>query len=295
MKNNISGVGAALVTPFDPKGAVDFKALEALVERVIQGGIDYLVVLGTTAETATLTEAEKKEVIACIAQVNAQRVPMVIGIGGNNTAAVEAQIRAFDFSAFEALLSVTPYYNKPSQEGMYRHYLAVAEASPVPVILYNVPGRTGVNLQPQTVLRLASATDRIIAIKEASGNLSQAAYILRDRPEGFRVISGDDNLTLPMVALGGDGVISVAANAFPRMFCRMVHAAQQGRTAEAASLHLRMMETVDALFAEGNPTGVKAALAHYGLMGNYLRLPLVPASEALSRRLADLISQYELE
>ncbi len=295
MKNNISGVGVALVTPFDSQGKIDLKALETLVDRAIQGGVDYLVVLGTTAETATLTEAEKQTVITCISQVNARRVPMVIGIGGNNTAAVEAQIRAFDFTPFDAVLSVTPYYNKPSQEGMYQHYLRIAEASPVPVILYNVPGRTGVNLQPQTVLRLAQATDRIIAVKEASGQLSQAAYILRDRPEGFRVISGDDNLTLPMVALGGDGVISVAANAFPRMFCRMVHAAQQGNTAEAAALHLRMMETVDALFAEGNPTGVKAALVHYGLMENHLRLPLVPASETLSRRIAELIDRNELE
>jgi len=295
MKNNISGVGVALVTPFDRQGKVDLNALEILVDRTIQGGVDYLVVLGTTAETATLTEAEKQTVITCISQVNARRVPMVIGIGGNNTAAVEAQIRAFDFTPFDAVLSVTPYYNKPSQEGMYQHYLRIAEASPVPVILYNVPGRTGVNLQPQTVLRLAEATDRIIAVKEASGQLSQAAYILRDRPEGFRVISGDDNLTLPMVALGGDGVISVAANAFPRMFCRMVHAAQQGNMAEAAALHLRMMETVDALFAEGNPTGVKAALAHYGVMENHLRLPLVAASDTLSRRIAELIDRNELE
>lgn len=295
MKNNISGVGVALVTPFDRQGKVDLNALEILVDRTIQGGVDYLVVLGTTAETATLTEAEKQTVISCISQVNARRVPMVIGIGGNNTAAVEAQIRAFDFTPFDAVLSVTPYYNKPSQEGMYQHYLRIAEASPVPVILYNVPGRTGVNLQPQTVLRLAEATDRIIAVKEASGQLSQAAYILRDRPEGFRVISGDDNLTLPMLALGGDGVISVAANAFPRMFCRMVHAAQQGNMAEAAALHLRMMETVDALFAEGNPTGVKAALAHYGVMENHLRLPLVAASDTLSRRIAELIDRNELE
>ena len=295
MKNNIHGVGVALVTPFDSQGQIDLKALETLVERTIQGGVDYLVVLGTTAETATLTETEKQTVIRCITQVNAQRVPMVIGIGGNNTAAVAAQIQAFDFTPFEAVLSVTPYYNKPSQEGMFQHYLKIAEVSPVPVILYNVPGRTGVNLQPQTVLRLAAATDRIIAIKEASGHLSQASYILRDRPEGFRVISGDDNLALPMVALGGDGVISVAANAFPRMFCRMVHAAQQGKMAEAAQLHLRMMETVDALFAEGNPTGVKAALAHYGLMGNRLRLPLVAASDALTRRIADLIDRNELE
>ncbi len=295
MKNNIHGVGVALVTPFDSQGQIDLKALETLVERTIQGGVDYLVVLGTTAETATLTETEKQTVIRCITQVNAQRVPMVIGIGGNNTAAVAAQIQAFDFTPFEAVLSVTPYYNKPSQEGMFQHYLKIAEVSPVPVILYNVPGRTGVNLQPQTVLRLAAATDRIIAIKEASGHLSQASYILRDRPEGFRVISGDDNLALPMVALGGDGVISVAANAFPRMFCRMVHAAQQGKMAEAAQLHLRMMETVDALFAEGNPTGVKAALAHYGLMENRLRLPLVAASDALTRRIADLIDRNELE
>lgn len=295
MKNNMSGVGVALVTPFDREGAVDFKALEALVEHVIRGGVDYLVVLGTTAETATLTGAEKAAVVECITAANKGRVPMIIGIGGNNTAAVEEQIHAFDFSAFDALLSVTPYYNKPSQEGMYQHYKKIAAVSPVPVVLYNVPGRTGVNLLPQTVLRLASEVDNIAAIKEASSSLSQAAYILRDRPEGFRVISGDDNMTLPIIALGGDGVISVAANAFPRLFCRMAHAAQQGRTAEAAALHLRMMEAVDALFAEGNPIGVKSALAHYGLLGNYLRLPLVVSSAALDQRIGELIARYELE
>lgn len=295
MKNNMSGVGVALVTPFDREGAVDFNALEALVERVIAGGADYLVVLGTTGEPATMTPAEKAAVVECITSVNHKRLPMVIGIGGNNTAEVEEQVRAFDFSAFDALLSVTPYYNKPSQEGMYQHYKQVAEASPVPVILYNVPGRTGVNLLPQTVLRLASQVENIAAIKEASGSLSQAAYILRDRPVGFRVISGDDNMTLPMVALGGDGVISVAANAFPRLFCRMARAALEGRTAEAAALHLRMMEAVDALFTEGNPTGVKSALAHYGVMGNHLRLPLVPSTEALDARLGELIARYELE
>ncbi len=295
MKNNMQGVGVALVTPFTAAGTVDFKALEALVESVIAGGVDYLVVLGTTGETATLTGAEKAAVVECVTETNAARVPMVIGIGGNNTAALEEQIRAFDFSDFQALLSVTPYYNKPSQEGLYQHYKKVAEASPVPVMLYNVPGRTGVNLKAETTLRLAREFENVVAVKEASGDLAQAGYILRDRPSGFSVISGDDNLALPMMALGGEGVISVSANAFPRTVSRMVHEAMAGHAAEAAALQMRLMEAVDALFAEGNPTGVKAALAHRGLTGDYLRLPLVPATDALKGRLGELIDRYELK
>ncbi|CAK5273360.1 unnamed protein product, partial [Mycena citricolor] len=256
--------------PFSEDGSVDFGALEALVERVTAGGADYLVVLGTTAETPTLTADEKEAVV------------------------MVASIRKTDFTGIDAILTVTPYYNKPSQEGIYQHYKAVAAAAPCGVVLYNVPGRTGVNMKAETVLRLAHDCPNVVAVKEASGCLSQAAYILRDRPEGFAVVSGDDNLTLPMVALGGDGIISVAAQAFPEKFCRMAHLALDGRVKEAASLHLQMMEAVDSLFEEGNPTGIKAALSCLGVIGNYLRLPLVPASDRLVSKIDGLLKAYEL-
>lgn len=291
----MKGVGVALVTPFTENGAVDYSALTHLVEHVIAGGVDYLVVLGTTAETPTLSLEERKAVIRCVKEVNGGRLPIVLGAGGNCTADVVSYLRTGDFDGIDAVLSVTPYYNKPSQEGIYQHYKAIAEAAPCSVVLYNVPGRTGVNMQPSTVLRLARDFSNIIAVKEASGSLSQAAYVLKDCPAGFSVISGDDNLTLPMVALGGAGVISVAANVFPEKFCKMVHLALEGRFAEAAPLHLSMMETVDALFAEGNPSGVKAALSCCGLMGNRLRLPLVPVSETLCGKIGSLLKSNDLK
>ncbi len=291
----MKGVGVALVTPFTENGAVDYSALTHLVEHVIAGGVDYLVVLGTTAETPTLSLEERKAVIRCVKEVNGGRLPIVLGAGGNCTADVVSYLRTGDFDGIDAVLSVTPYYNKPSQEGIYQHYKAIAEAAPCSVVLYNVPGRTGVNMQPSTVLRLARDFSNIIAVKEASGSLSQAAYVLKDCPAGFSVISGDDNLTLPMVALGGAGVISVAANVFPEKFCKMVHLALEGRFAEAAPLHLSMMETVDALFAEGNPSGVKAALSCCGLMGNRLRLPLVPVSETLCSKIGSLLKSNDLK
>ncbi len=291
----MKGVGVALVTPFTENGAVDYSALTHLVEHVIAGGVDYLVVLGTTAETPTLSLEERKAVSRCVQEVNGGRLPIVLGAGGNCTADVVSYLRTGDFDGIDAVLSVTPYYNKPSQEGIYQHYKAIAEAAPCSVVLYNVPGRTGVNMQPSTVLRLARDFKNIIAVKEASGSLSQAAYVLKDCPAGFSVISGDDNLTLPMVALGGAGVISVAANVFPEKFCKMVHLALEGRFAEAAPLHLSMMETVDALFAEGNPSGVKAALSCCGLMGNRLRLPLVPVSETLCSKIGSLLKSNDLK
>lgn len=295
MKTNIRGVGVALVTPFTKEGTVDFPALKRLVGSVTAGGADYLVVLGTTAETPTLSSGEKEAVRNAVVEANGGRLPLVIGIGGNNTADVVGHIERFDFTGFDALLSVVPYYNKPSQEGIYRHYKAVAEASPRPVVLYNVPGRTGVNMTAATTLRLARDFDNVAAIKEASGNLSQAAYILRDRPEGFLVISGDDNLTLPMMALGADGIISVAANAFPERFSEMVHAAVRGEFGPASRLHMRLMEAVDALFEEGNPVGIKAALHIRGIVENTLRLPLVPSSDRLHDRLEELIARYDLK
>ncbi|MFI3268337.1 MAG: 4-hydroxy-tetrahydrodipicolinate synthase, partial [Rikenellaceae bacterium] len=228
MNSFLDGVGVALVTPFTNSGEVDFKALEKLINFTIDGGVDYLVALGTTAETATLTTDEKSAVLDCILSVNAGRKDVVVGVGGNNTADVCAQLANYSREGVKAILSVTPYYNKPSQEGIYQHYKQVVSSSKLPIILYNVPGRTGVNMTAATTLRLAHEFDNIVAVKEASGNLGQAAYILRDKPANFKVISGDDNLSLALIAQGGSGVISVAANAFPKVFCEMVHSALEG-------------------------------------------------------------------
>ncbi len=294
MKNNIQGTGVALVTPFDAKKEVDFEALARLVDHVTEGGADYLVVLGTTAETPTLTREERRAVVGFIREKNGGRLPLILGVGGNNTAEVVRCMEDYDFDGITAILSVTPYYNKPSQEGLYQHYRVIARESPKPVVLYNVPGRTGVNMTAQTTLRLAHDFEKIAAIKEASGSLLQVGYILRDKPENFMVISGDDNMALPMVALGGDGVISVAANAFPEVFCRMVKLCLAGDFAGASLLQMSLLEPVDALFAEGNPVGVKCALALQGVMRDELRLPLVSASAALRERIAGLMSKYNL-
>ncbi len=294
MTNRLQGTGVALITPFDNHRAIDFSALEKLIEHVIAGGADYLVALGTTAETPTLSCAEKEELTAFIHSRNAGRLPLVLGVGGNNTAEVVRQLEKIDPSGIEAVLSVTPYYNRPTQEGLYQHYKAVAEASPVPVILYNVPPRTGVNLSAETTLRLAREVENIAAVKEASGSLSQMAYILRDRPKDFLVISGDDNMALPLIALGGDGVISVAANAFPEPVCRMVRLCLEGDFARASELQLQLLECIESLFCEGNPAGIKAALAVRGLIENVLRLPLVPCSDGHCARIEALIRQHKL-
>lgn len=292
---NLRGVGVALVTPFTNDGSVDFAALTALLKHVSEGGVDYLVVLGTTGEPATMTAAERDAVVRHVIANNAANLPIVVGMGGNNTAELIISIKSFNFDGISAILSVTPYYNKPNQAGLYAHYAAVLEAAPLPVILYNVPGRTGVNMTAETTLRLAhDFPGRAIAVKEASGNLSQAAYIIRDRPEGFLVISGEDNLALAMTAIGGDGVISVSANAFPERFCAMMHSALEGRFTEAALMNLSLHEATDMLFAEGNPTGAKAALAIKGVMGNNLRLPLVPASDSLYEKIKAQIAKYSL-
>ncbi|WP_294592951.1 4-hydroxy-tetrahydrodipicolinate synthase [uncultured Rikenella sp.] len=295
MSLQLKGVGVALVTPFTEGGAVDFPALTALIEHVTTGGVDYLVVLGTTGEPATMTAEERHRVVRhCVAH-NPGNLPIVVGIGGNNTAEVIRTMQTFDLEGVSAILSVTPYYNKPNQAGLYAHFSAILEAAPLPVILYNVPGRTGVNMTAETTLKLAHAfPGRAIAVKEASGNLSQAAYILRDRPEGFFVLSGDDNLAMALVAMGGDGVISVAANVFPDTFSCMIHATMVGNIADAAPLNLTLHEVTDLLFAEGNPVGAKGALAIKGLMGNNLRLPLVPASEGLLAKIKAQIDRYGL-
>ena len=294
MKNNIQGVGVALVTPFTQNGEVDYDALGRVVEHVTRGGVDYLVALGTTAETATLPRQEQQEILAFIRKCNGARLPLVVGIGGNSTDDVIGRFREFDLDDAAAVLNVTPYYNKPGQRGLYEHYKAVAEASPVPVLLYNVPGRTGVNMTAETTLKLAREVRNIIGIKEASGFLSQITCLLRDRPEGFLVISGDDGIALPLAALGSDGLISVAANALPELVAEMMRTAAAGDNKKAAALHLRLHGVIDALFAEGSPTGIKALLAAKGIIENYLRLPLVPASDALQERFGQLIRKYDL-
>ncbi|MCD8172288.1 MAG: 4-hydroxy-tetrahydrodipicolinate synthase [Alistipes sp.] len=294
MKNNIHGVGVALVTPFDDRGEVDFDALGRLVRYVTEGGVDYLVALGTTAETPTLSAGEKRDIVACIKAANAGKLPLVVGIGGNSTRDVVENIRAFDLSGTDAVLSVTPYYNKPSQEGLYCHYETVAAESPVPVILYNVPGRTGVNMSAETTLRIARQVPNVLGVKEACGLIPQMARILRHRPEGFMVISGDDCFCLPLTVIGGDGVISVAANAFPREFCAMAHAAGRGENSVASELFMRLFEPMEALLEEGNPAGIKAALAIKGVARSGVRLPLVEASAGLSAKMERLISENAL-
>ncbi len=295
MSINLRGVGVALVTPFTAGGEVDYPALTSLLHHVTAGGVDYLVVLGTTGEPATMTPEEKHRVVRHCVENNPGGLPIVVGIGGNNTAEVIRTMQTFDLTGVSAILSVTPYYNKPNQRGLEAHFSAVLEAAPLPVILYNVPGRTGVNMTAETTLKLAHAyPGQAVAVKEASGIMSQAAYILRDRPEGFFVLSGEDNLAMATVAMGGDGVISVSANVFTETFCRMMHAALEGDFRQAAALNLTLHEATDLLFAEGNPVGAKAALAIKGTIGNFLRLPLVPASEGLMTRMRQQIERYGL-
>ncbi len=291
--NKFKGLGVALVTPFDGEGKVDFEALKNLLEYIEK--VDYYVVLGTTAESATMNGEERDAVVRYVVEYNAGRKPIVVGIGGNNTAEVVQNLKKFDLSGVDGVLSVVPYYNKPNQRGIYAHYAAVLEASPLPVILYNVPGRTGVNMSADTTLKLARDFEgKAVAVKEASGNLSQVAYILKDRPEGFLVLSGDDNLTLPMLAMGGDGVISVSANSFPEKMSTLVHSALEGDVTTAKPLSLELWEATDLLFKEGNPCGVKMALAIKGIIEAGVRLPLVEASEELREDLKKQIEKYEL-
>lgn len=290
--NKFHGTGVALVTPFNTDGSVDFDGLRNVINHIIEGGVDYLVSLGTTGETATLTADEKKAVWEFTAETNNGRVPLVIGIGGNNTREVTGQLKQFDNSNYDAVLSVSPYYNKPTQEGIYQHYKAVAEASALPVILYNVPGRTGSNVAAETTLRLAHDFKNIIAVKEASANFDQFNRIIRDKPEDFLFISGDDPITLPMIAMGAVGVISVVGNALPAIFSTMVRMCLAGNFIEAQPLHHSITEITGQFFAEGNPAGVKAALKMLGVCGDSVRLPLVNVSNGtadnISRELRKL-------
>jgi 4-hydroxy-tetrahydrodipicolinate synthase len=293
-KTKFQGVGTALITPFNAKGEVDYPALEKLVELQVNNGIDYLVVQGTTGESVTLTEKEKEEVLAFILKVNNNRLPVVLGVGGNYTDQIVARLKKLKPEGLSAILSVSPYYNKPTQEGIFQHYKALSEASPLPIILYNVPGRTASNLLPATAVKLAKSFPNIVGIKEASGNLEQIMSIIRLRPEGFLVISGDDNLTLPIIACGGDGVISVVSNAFPNEFSFMVHQAMDGNYGQARSFHYKLFELTQQLFVDGNPAGVKEAMQFRGICGNTVRLPLVPVTHETSSRIKFFIKENKL-
>ena len=273
---NLKGMGVALITPFKDDESIDFDALSKLIEYQIQNGIDYLVVSGTTAETPTLTEQEKNEVLSFVIERVKERVPIVLGLGGNNTRGIVERLKTESFQGVDAILSVVPYYNKPSQEGIYQHYKAIASATKLPVILYNVPGRTGVNMTAETTLRLAREFDNIVAIKEASGNITQMDDIIKNKPKDFTVISGDDGITFPLITLGAVGVISVIGNAFPREFSRMVRLALEGDYANALLIHHKFTELFELLFVDGNPAGVKSILSSMGYIRNRLRLPLVP-------------------
>ena len=285
MQTRLTGMGVALVTPFKEDGSVDYEALLRLVDYQLQNGTDFLCVLGTTAETPTLSKEEKEKVKRTVIDRVNGRIPILLGVGSNSTQAVVESVKNDDMTGVDALLVVVPYYNKPSQEGIYQHYKAVAEATELPIVLYNVPGRTGVNMTAETTLRLARDFDNIVAIKEASGNISQMDEIIRNKPEGFDVISGDDGITFPLITLGAVGVISVLGNAFPAGFSKMNRLALQGNYAEALAIHQKFAEMCNLLFVDGNPAGVKAMLNIMGMMENKLRLPLVPAREATCDKL----------
>lgn len=294
LTNKLMGMGVALVTPFKKDGSVDFQALERLVEYQIENGTDYLVILGTTSETPTLTEDEKYEIARVVIAKNNKRLPVVMGIGGNNTRTVVEKIKTTDLSQIDAVLSVVPYYNKPSQEGIYQHYKAIAQATNTPIVLYNVPGRTGVNMKAETVLRLANEFPNVVGVKEASGNFAQIDEIIKNKPNHFMVISGDDGVTFPLITLGAVGVISVIGNAFPREFSRMVRLAMRGDLAGAREIHYRFTELMELLFVDGNPAGVKSMLSMMGFIENELRLPLVPTTLKTTERMRQVLDQIRL-
>lgn len=287
------GTGVALVTPFKKDFSVDTEALTRIVNFQIDNGINYLVVLGTTAENATLGQDEKELVIQTVVAANNKRLPLVLGVGGNNTHKLVEELKTRDFSDFVAVLSVSPYYNKPSQEGIYQHFKAIAEASPIPVILYNVPGRTASNMLPSTVIRLAKDFKNIVAIKEAAGDIVQAMKLIQEKPEGFLVISGDDMVTLPMVLAGGSGVISVIGEGFPKQFSEMVQLGLQRKVDEAYKIHYQLADAIDMIFEQGNPAGIKEVHKLLGLSENTLRLPLVNVNADLSNRISNFIKNLQ--
>jgi len=284
-----TGTGVAIVTPFRYDDSIDFTALRNLVEFQIQNKVEYLVVLGTTGESVTLTSDEKRAVVDTVLETVNGRIPVVVGIGGNNTQDIINKIKHFDFTGIDGILSVSPYYNKPNQSGLYEHYKAIAAASPVPVILYNIPGRTGMNICAETTLRLASDFKNIIAIKEASGNLSQIMEIIKGKPDHFEVISGDDLLALPIVALGGKGVISVVANAYPLQMSELVRLALAEKIEEARKIHYSLQHLINLLFVEGNPAGIKATLEIKKLTTAHVRLPLVKVSQNTYEKIGEQV------
>jgi len=285
---NLKGMGIALVTPFKKDESVDYQALSHLIDFQLKHGADYLVALGTTAETPTLTAEEQSEIIQLVVSRVKKQIPVVVGVSGNNTRAVVEKLQKDDFSGIDAILSVVPYYNKPSQEGIYQHYKAIARATELPVVMYNVPGRTGVNMTAETTLRLAREIDNIVAIKEASGNLVQVEEIIKNKPQDFDVISGDDGITLSLIELGAAGVISVVGNAFPEEFSNMVVLALDREYSNALIIHQQFVELIDLLFVDGSPAGIKCLLNMLGYIDNVLRLPLVPASKSTAEKIRNV-------
>jgi len=291
--DSLRGLGVALITPFKEDFSVDTQALTRLVQHNIDNGTDYLVILGTTGETATLNAEEKKVVIDTVKKAALGKLPLVLGVGGNNTQSVVEDLKNTDLSDFHAVLSVSPYYNKPTQEGIYQHYKALAEASSKPIILYNVPGRTSSNIAPETVLRLANDFENIIGVKEAAGDMDQVLRLLRIVPEDFLVISGDDNLALPLIVAGGAGVISVIGQGVTKPFADMVHLGLKGEVKKAFQLHYKLMPIIDYIFEEGNPAGIKYVLSQKGISENVVRLPLVKVSDGLARKIETALKQIE--
>lgn len=295
MKQNIfRGLGIALVTPFTESGDIDYTALENIIEYQINNGADFLCILATTSESPCLSKQEKLDIQHFIVKLVNGRLPIVLGCGGNNTYAIAEELRNGDFKSIDGILSVCPYYNKPSQEGLYQHFKTLANATELPIILYNVPGRTGINMTSETTLRLANDCENIVAIKEASGNLEQIDEILKKKPEGFAVLSGDDSLTYPMIACGAEGVISVIGNALPKEFSRMIRLEQRGEFEAAVKIHHKFTDLYSLLFVDGNPAGVKALLAEMGFLKNILRLPLVPTRVATVQKMSQILKELKL-
>lgn len=293
MSIKFRGTGVAMITPFHKQGTIDFTALERLIEHLIGGGVNYLVVQGTTAETSTLNREEKNALAEFVVEIVNKRVPLVIGIGGNSTQEVINTIRSNSLDGYDAILSVTPYYNKPQQRGLYLHYKNIATVSPLPIIMYNVPSRTSVNMKPEITIQLANEFDNIIGIKEASGSIEQIMDVIRNKPKDFLVISGDDLLTLPLLGMGADGVISVIANAYPKQFAEMVALGLKGEMKKAREIHYRLIDFTKSVFADGNPSGIKAALEIKEIIANNLRLPLVKVEKAHYNQLATLMAEFE--
>jgi 4-hydroxy-tetrahydrodipicolinate synthase len=292
MLNKLKGVGTAIVTPFHKDGTIDFKSLQKLVEFQIKGNVNFLVVLGTTGESVTLSKDEKSAIINFVVEAVNGRCPVVMGLGGNNTQDIVNTLKTTPFDGIDAILSVSPYYNKPTQKGIFLHYKTIAGVSPVPVIIYNVPGRTGSNINAETTLKIADELENVIGIKEASGNFAQCMKVLKNRPSGFLLLSGDDALTLPLIALGADGVISVVSNAFPTEFSEMVQYCLKGNFKKALEIHYSLIDIIDALFAEGSPGGIKAVLEIKKICNNYFRLPVVGVSKTHYNQIASLLDQY---